>query len=236
MQDTSSKPADYCARETSCRQLSAPNVSAFLEHCRFYIRKKGLLGSAESAIARWSASTFGQWEILYFIDLVNTAPVGDDASDRFAVFQNRAEVSDELITQLRRYKSERALTLFFNQWFSRGATLRLYVINQNVVGAQWTIPRGFGGFYSVPIGPGEIIIVAGEVFPPFRGKGLYPYMARRLYSELRTAGYRRAYLKVAASNLAMVRSMSGTAAVRLGRVYTRRLAGKWLTIWSGSPD
>ena len=134
------------------------------------------------------------------------------------------------------HKSERAISHFFNRWFSRGATLWLYIINQNVVGVQWTIPRGFGGFYSVPIGPGEVIIVAGEVFPPFRGKGLYPHMARRLYSELRKAGYRCAYLKVAASNLPMVRSMSGTSAVRLGRVYTRRLAGKWLTIWSDSPD
>jgi GNAT superfamily N-acetyltransferase len=211
-------------------------MTAFWEHYRFYIRKKGLVASAKSVIARWSASTFGRWEILYSIDLVNAAAVGDDTSARFAVFQNRAEIGDELISELRRYKSEHAISHFFNRWFSRGATLWLYVINQNVVAVQWTLPRGFDGFYSVPISPAEIILVAAEVFPPFRGKGHFPRMLSRLFSELRTAGYRRAYLKVAPSNRAAQRGMSKTCAVRVGRVYTWRLAGMWGTIWSDSHD
>lgn len=211
-------------------------MRALWEHYRFYVRKNGLVGSAKSVIRRWRARTFGQWERLYSVDLSKTRAWGDHDSTRLVAFRNPAEINDKVRAELRKYKSERAVSHFLNRWFSRGATLWSYFIDQDVVGVQWTIPRGFNGFYSVPIGPGEIIIVAVEVFPLFRGRGLYPHMANRLYDELRIAGYSRAYLKVAASNLPMLRSMAKTPAEVLGQVYTLRLPGKWLTIWRREPE
>jgi hypothetical protein len=210
------------------------DMSAFWEHYFFYIRKKGLMGSAKPVIARWLARTFGQWERLYVIRLVNMNPRDDDESARIVAFQHRTAVTEQVITQIRKYKSEYGVAQFLDQWFSRGATLWLYFINEDVVGVQWTIPRGFDGFYSVPIGSGEIIIVAVEVFPPFRGRGVYPKMASRLHWELGRAGYTCAYLKVATSNRPMLRSMSKISAESLGEVYTRRLGQKWLTIWGRS--
>lgn len=185
--------------------------------------------------ARLCARTVGQWERLYLIPLEHPSRPLESDWGRFQTFRTRAEVSDEAVGELRKYKSERALNQFLDRWFARGGTLWLYFLDRDAVGVQWTIPRGFDGFYSLPLTEKEFIIVAVEVFPPFRGRGLYPRMASHLCSCLALAGYGRAYLKVAASNEPMVRSMSKLPTEPLGRVYTRRLPGKWLTIWSQEP-
>ena len=56
-------------------------------------------------------------------------------------------------------------------------------------------------------------------------------MLLRLLERLKDLGRREAYLKVAASNLAMQRSMSKTPFQRIGLVYTFSFLGKVITVW-----
>lgn len=207
------------------------NVADLWEHYCFYVKKKGLFGAARTAMDRWRSRAFGQWEHMYAVDLLGRDAIPKVGAVNLESFASGDAVPQDLLLSFRAYKSARATSMFLERWFGRGGTLWAYFKDGQLAGVQWTIPHGIEGFYSLPVAADEVIIVAVEVFPPFRGRLQYAVMAEGLYDRLGRAGYRRAYLKVAASNAAMLRSIAKTSATPIGEVYTVRIAGKWLTLW-----
>jgi len=203
------------------------------QHLIFYLRKHGTVGCCRILLKKLWIRIFGQWEWLYVLDLsVKDLPSSKKSQlISLSTYTTAEQLDSASRSALREFKSERALRHFLVQWFSRGAILSVARKGDQVVGVQWTLEGGLNGFYSVPILAGEVVIVAVEVFAPFRGQGIYPLMARELARYLQRAGYRRAYLKVAARNMPMQRSVAKTSFSKIGKVYTRRCCGKSITAW-----
>jgi len=203
----------------------------------FYLRKHGAFGLCWIALGRAWTKVFGQKEWLYVMDLANAegSPGKDLDGLVLCGFRSEGELDARVRGGMLRFKSDLGLQRFLERWFGRGATLWVAERNGEVLGVQWTLERGIGGFYSVPVLKGEVVIVAVEVFPAYRGQGIYPWMAKALLPELRKLGYKRAYLKVAARNYPMLRSMAKTPYEKVAKVYTRGWAGKSLTVWDMLP-
>lgn len=207
-------------------------INEYLQHVIFYIRKQGIQRCLKIGLKRLWTGRVGQWEWLYLADLTDIAPPNQNPSDLELVrYSDEREASAALLSSLCKYKSRRGASIFLSRWFSRGATLWVSKVADDLVGLQWSLEGGINGFYSLPIQAREVIIVAVEVFPPFKGKGLYPRMLSQLFLQLKGSGHRRAYIKVANSNRPMQRSMSKTVCRRIGRVYTFKVLSRWLTIW-----
>ena len=204
-----------------------------LDHLTFYLRKHGALGLCWIALGRAWTRVFGQKEWLYVMDLTAWEEVSPTDMDGLTLrgFHSERELATGTRSALLRFKSELGLSRFLERWFKRGAILWVAEKDGQVLGVQWTLECGIGGFYSVPVLRGEVVIVAVEVFPAFRGQGVYPRMAKALLHQLRGMGYKRSYLKVASRNLPMLRSMVRTPYSKVARVYTRACGGKSVTVW-----
>ena len=214
------------------------SVKSLFGHFGFYLHKYGIVGCLRVSGEKVWTRVVGQWEWLYFIDL-NREFI--DLNREFAAkpagalimrpYNARAEIEPGVLQGLAKHKSTRSLTLFLDQWFSRGGTLWVAMEHDAPVGVQWTLQGGMGGFYSVPIASDEVIVVAVEVFPEFRGRGVYPRMAESLCLQMKERAIKRIYLKVADRNRTMQRSMEKLAYRKSGKVYTRRMFGYWICVW-----
>lgn len=204
-------------------------------HLRFYLRKYGIVGLSRLVLSRLWTATFGRWEWLYSIELkddrLSLLSSGGQSGLTIVPYENAEQLDEPTMGQLRAFKSDLSLKRFLTSWFERGAVLWLTRRGSAVVGLQWTLQGGMSGLYSVPIGPREVIIVAVEVFPGFRGQGLCPDMLRALFRGLSSMGVAKAYLKVASSNAPMIRSMQKTECSCLGKVYTVTTAPWTFCIW-----
>lgn len=209
-------------------------VKEYLEHLDFYREKYGVIGAVRTMLARVWSRTVGEAEWFYSFDLQKDRIRSADSEGplRLLSFSTPSDLDAQSLGSLRKYKSSRACARFLESWFSRGATLWLSCAGDDVVGLQWTITGGLGGFYSIPVGRDEAIIVAVEVFPPYRGKGLYPRMLSQLLPKLKDSGHRRAFLKVAASNTPMLRAIAKMDCDRVGRVYTCQTRKHLITVWN----
>jgi GNAT superfamily N-acetyltransferase len=203
------------------------------QHLIFYLRKYGPITCCWIALGRLWTRIFGQWEWLYVLDLAEgeQAMRKDPGSVSLLSFTTAEQIDPITLTALRQLKSNYALQRFFRKWFTRSAVLWVAKKADHVVGVQWTLEGGLGGFYSVPVLAGEVVIVAVEVFPAFRGQGIFPITASLLVQHLQRAGYTRAYVKVTTRYIPMQRSMAKTPFSKIAKVYTRRCCGKSITVW-----
>ena len=208
------------------------SLDMYRQHLAFYIRKHGIARCIKIALNRLRTRMLGQWEWLYSIDLEDAEFHGQaDQEIELLPFQSQENIGAMILTKLCKHKSRRACSTFLAKWFSRGATLWLSKLGDEIIGLQWTLEGGIDGFYSLPIYPREVIIVSVEVFPPFRGMGFYPRMLLQLLAQLKQTGSRRAYLKVATPNSSMQRSIRKTPCERVCRVYTLKILDRAITIW-----
>jgi len=141
------------------------------------------------------------------------------------------DIPEEEMAQLVQLKGKDLLSRFLRSFFERGAHLWIAKLGTEVVGVQWTLVAGFNGFYSMPISKNEIIICAVEVFPSFRGRGIWPAMISLVNAYLEKQGFVRSYVKIKLWNKASLRSIGKTNARRIGTVRTLRVWNKYVSVW-----
>lgn len=95
-----------------------------------------------------------------------------------------------------------------------------------MVGNQWSLVRGFNGFYSLPITTKDAIIFATEVYQDFRGHGINPALTEIIFSKLRNDGIYHIYINVHLSNETQLRSLKKTNFERIGIVRNIKLFNK----------
>jgi RimJ/RimL family protein N-acetyltransferase len=197
----------------------------------WYLRTHGFRHFAQRL---WSevVTRINNKEFVYLVDLTEALQEADHGEElTIEAHSGRQSLSKGDMAQLESRKAKDALTSFLARNFSRGATLWLVKRGEKIVGLQWTLVGGFGGFYSLPVSQREVIILAVEVFPDFRGKGYWPRIAELTFSELRRKGFTRVYLKTHVSNHSMQASMRKVNCRTVGLVRTFSVAGKHVTIW-----
>ena len=120
---------------------------------------------------------------------------------------------------------------FLEKFFSWGAVLWIAKVNDELIGYYWTIKRGFDGFYNFPMTSGDSVLVAGEVFPTYRGRGINPEMIHKIAHELKKDGITRIFIGSKIWNIAQLRSLTKTGFKKLGTVRMFNFFGKYITVW-----
>jgi len=120
---------------------------------------------------------------------------------------------------------------FLEKFFEWEAVLWLALLNDEVVGYHWSINEGFEGFYDLPMTGKDSVLVASEVFPDYRGRGINPRMINHIALELKKEGITRLFIGSKIWNRAQLRSISKTNFHKLGTARTLRIFGRFITVW-----
>ena len=120
---------------------------------------------------------------------------------------------------------------FLEKFFSRGAVLRIFYKQGAMVGYMWSAKKGLNGFHFFPLLDNEAVLYAAEVFPEFRGKGVWPIMIDLTAQGLGREGIERVYLGCKVWNHSSYRGITKTSAIELGRVSEIRMRGRAIVVW-----
>jgi len=198
----------------------------------FYYKKHGLKKLILFSLIKFWRRIDNK-EIMFLFDLDSMNIKTDECFPPISVeaYESLRKVPEEDMKQLIQLKSEEILKTFLESFFKRGATLWLAKLEDKIVGLEWTLVGGFDGFYSMPMTLKDAIVLALEVFPEFRGKGIAATMRWLIYERLKKCGVSRIFAKVHISNIPELRSLAKTGNIKIGTVRTLNLFSKHITIW-----
>lgn len=198
----------------------------------WYLRKHGLLGATRIAISKfWRI--FSSKEAVFVYDLQECQFDSWEGPTNLRIKRYGAidDIPEDEMAQLVQLKGKDLLMRFLCKFFERGAKLWIAKLESEVVGLQWTTVAGFNGFYSMPILQNETIVCAVEVFPAFRGRGIWPAMMSSVNSYYKKQGIARSYVKIKLWNKPSLKSIAKTNARRIGTVRTLRVWNKYVSVW-----
>lgn len=198
----------------------------------WYLKKHGLLGAIRISAPRL-LRIFSNKEAVFVYDLQESRLDGLEGPTHLTIKRYGAidDIPKDEMVQLVQLKGKDLLLGFLRSFFERGAHLWIAKLESKVVGVQWTIVAGFNGFYSMPILKNEIIVCAVEVFPTFRGRGIWPAMISLLNTYLKKQGFARSYVKIKLWNKPSLKSIAKTNARRIGTVRTLKVWNKYVSVW-----
>lgn len=198
----------------------------------WYLRKHGFLGAIRIAAYRF-LRIFSNKEAVFVYDLQEYQLDGWEGLTHLTIKRYGAidDIPENEMVQLVQLKGKDLLVRFLHKFFEKGAELWIAKLESEVVGVQWTIVAGFNGFYSMPILQNETIICAVEVFPAFRGRGIWPAMMSLVNSYHKKQGIARSYVKIKLWNKPSLKSIAKTNARRIGTVRTLRVWNKYVSVW-----
>ncbi|MCX7013930.1 MAG: GNAT family N-acetyltransferase [Candidatus Sumerlaeota bacterium] len=124
------------------------------------------------------------------------------------------------------------LEALLERFFRRGAILWVARIEGEIAGYCWSLVGGNDGHYVFPLGEADVVIMADEVFPDFRGRGIAPALIEEVLAWHGNQGASRAYIASALWNRASLRSIAKTRFQELATVHETRIFGHRAAIWT----
>jgi len=124
---------------------------------------------------------------------------------------------------------------FLDRFFGKGATFWVARKDGVLMGYLWTVRcRQEASFYMVPLFPQDALILAAEVFPPHRNRGVNRAMLLQVLRSLKQQDVRRVYVDAVMSNVATIRSLAKTPFRRAGVVRLRKRPKRYVVEWDKS--
>ncbi|MFH1335122.1 MAG: hypothetical protein ABII96_01260 [Candidatus Zixiibacteriota bacterium] len=207
-------------------------VKSFIRKVIWYHKKHGWLKLTKLSLERiwWHLNDKG---VMYYLDL-STMEVDKSLLRENVFVESYEKMQDiplkdiEILTEL---KSKEILMVFLKRLVDRGATLWLTKEDGKLVNVIWTLVGGLNGYYEgLPIVSSDVIFLAGETFPEYRGRSILRITISLVCLKLKERGISRVYSVPNIKNDISVRSQSKV----LKRMGTVRSFGffKWyIAIW-----
>jgi hypothetical protein len=213
-----------------------------VEQLQWYRRKHGLIGlliiAFQKIIDRWVIrSTY-----FYVMDLNKEEfPVSIDDPLQVRSYSSTDAIPITDLEQLASLMGPGRARPFLEHFFGYGARLWIAKLGREVVGVQWTLHGGFGGYYYMPVACSDLVVLAVQIFRSFRGQGLWARMNSAVNVELKREGVYRLYFGVHCRNKSMLRAVKKARVQMIGRVSSFGLPGHYLSVWNkdtlwGNPD
>jgi RimJ/RimL family protein N-acetyltransferase len=133
----------------------------------------------------------------------------------------------------RKPHSRAMITAFLGWLFSRGAVFWICFEEKNLVGYLWSL-RGSGEdlrYHFFPLGTRDVVFLAHEIFPPYRGRELNRKMTHLVLGEMKSSGVERVYVDVELSNKPSLKSFSKTLFVPFGQARMKNFRKRQIVIW-----
>ena len=199
----------------------------------FYYKKHGLLKLFRLACARiWRKLFQNRWVMFYF-DCTESLANDFNFPENLIVerYYKMEDIPKKDMERLIMIKGKEIVFPFFKKYFRLGAILWLAKLNGEVVGLNWSVIGGFEGFHCFPMTSKDAVILASEVFPNYRGRGINPAMNKRIVFELKKEGITRVFINCEVWNKANLRSIPKVGFKKLGILHTLRIPGGYITFW-----
>ena len=165
----------------------------------------------------------------------------EDPSIRIKPFQSLKEVplpvQEELflsgtIDDRKPYSRERVAHLL-SELFSRGAVYWACFEGNKLVGHLWTL-RGLQKnppIHFFPLGTRDVVFLAHEIFPPYRGRGLNRKMTFLALKEMEAGGVERVYIDVLLTNTPALKSFRKTFFKPIGQARLKNIKKRKIVVW-----
>lgn len=204
-----------------------------IEQFQWYRRKHGVIRLAWLAFRKLINLWLFRSEYIFVISLRNELPVGLQTLKAVTAesYSSMETVPSAILEQICTAKSRGVALPFLQNYFQRGGRLWVGVDQGTVVGLRWSFNGSLWSFYSLPIPENDVILVASETFPPYRGRQYWHRFLVAVLGQLRAEGFARVYIKVHHRNRSMLRAVRKAGLSPMGRVVTFDLVGHDLTIW-----
>ncbi len=200
---------------------------------KWYVRKHGLMRLAWLVLLRLWRTCINNRSVMFYLDLerLGEDPLVNAEGLTLSAYCDLGSIPGDDMRQLVQLKGEETLLSFLDSFFRRGAVLWLGRMDERVVALEWTIQGGFNGFFHFPMTGTDVVQMAAEVFPAYRGRGIHTHMNRLMFQQLRANGVSRVYWAVKVWNRSSLRSVNKLNAMRIGIVRTFSLFNRWITVW-----
>jgi ribosomal protein S18 acetylase RimI-like enzyme len=194
----------------------------------FYARRHGVRASLGRVMLAAKRLVSGNGLILYSCELAKLRLPLDDEIAGIQLHRKRglAEFSAKELPELAEALNSVAADRIINERFARGASAWLVKIEDRLVAFGWTLIGATIEPHYLTVGPNDAHLFDFFVLPEFRGRGINPWLVRRVASALASEGREKAFLEAAEWNKPQLSSLKKTPFVIVGRARKTILFGK----------
>ena len=147
-------------------------------------------------------------------------------------FSSFTEISHDIYQSFCQHKGGDILVdPFLHKFFNKGAELWIVLSNNTPLGYHWSSQGGLEGFYYMPVLSSDAILFASEVFHPFRGQGINPWMIMNISQILMQRGSKRVFIGCSKWNKSQIRSISKTGFKWFGTIRVFSSSKSIYSIW-----
>jgi len=165
----------------------------------------------------------------------------EDQPIKIQAFQSLNKIPSMLLEELflrgtidnRKPYSRDIVTAFLNWLFSRGAVFWACFEDENLVGYLWSLrgSRENPRYHFFPLGIRDVVFLAHEIFPPYRGRELNRKMTHLVLGEMKTCGIERVYVDVEISNIWSLKSFSKTLFMPVAQARMKNFGKRQIVVW-----
>jgi hypothetical protein len=165
----------------------------------------------------------------------------EDHLIKVQAFQSPGEIPSMVLEELfskgtidnKKPYSRDMVTAFLNWLFSRGAMFWVCYEDNNLVGYLWSLrgSREVPRCHFFPLGAQDVVFLAHEIFPTYRGRELNRKMTHLVLGEMKTYGIERVYVDVLLTNKQSLKSFSKTLFTPIGRARMKKFGNRQIVVW-----
>jgi ribosomal protein S18 acetylase RimI-like enzyme len=209
------------------------SISSSVSRFTDYFKRNGSRATARRLGLAIQRALFSSRSVLFYCDLAKLEPASADLPNslKFERYANQSGISpadlQEIIgvwnpVQARRNLKER---------FELGASLWLIKVQDHLAGYGWTLRGRTVEPHYFPLGPDDIHLFDFHVFPPYRGRGVNPFLVNSILRSLAAECQRCAFIEAAEWNQAQLTSLRRTHFRRLGSARKFTLFRHTMVFW-----
>jgi GNAT superfamily N-acetyltransferase len=203
-----------------------------------YFRRHGFAATLRRARLAGKRAIFARRMVVFCCDLNERELVRVNAPKSLRVerLSVLSELSAEHLREMSSFWNTRLVNQNIRERFEKGALLWLVECEGRLAGYGWTLQGGAIEPYYFPLTKNDVHLFDFHVFPPYRGRGINPYLIGQILDGLATNWAARAFIEAAEWNDAQLSSLRKTRFSCLGLARSFTIFGHTFVSWMRNDD
>lgn len=211
------------------------SVSSSILRFTEYYKRHGLAATFSRARLAGQRALFAGRMVVFFCDLDERRlpQVNVPKALRVERIQDLIELNPEHLQAITSFWNPKLAGRNIRERFEKGASLWLVECEGQLAGYGWTMQGKTIAPYYFPLGSNDVHFFDFHVLPPYRGRGINPYLVGQILGGLATDCAGRAFIEAAEWNGAQLSSLRKTPFRYLGSVWSLTIFGRTFVLWMG---
>lgn len=200
-----------------------------------YYRRHGAAATIHRAVAAVKRAVFAGRMVVFYCDLDNraTTQASSPAGWRVLKLNAYAELTQDQAAQITEFWNPKLAYKSINERFAKGASLWLVECEGRLAAYGWTLRGSTMEPYYFPLASTDVHLFDFHVFPPYRGRGINPFLVGHILFTLAAQRQGRAFIEAGEWNEAQLASLQKTPFRRYGLVRSYTICGRTFVAWTG---